>query len=187
MNQNDAATATLANVIRLYSDAKLLFANERYASCASLAVLAVEELAKFMNLTGIHALAQSKLRSHTAKHLSTASFVLRKDYQMALRGALASDEVDDPERLARLLQLDFRDDEMEIFDAILAKVVESGSLRTFGEAHRNQMDVLKQRGFYVDTDGQGELRSTPESVTADEANAQLDFVTASLKALRNHF
>jgi AbiV family abortive infection protein len=186
MSQNEAATATLANAIRLYIDAKLLFANERYASCASLAVLAVEELAKFMNLIGINALAQSKIRSHTAKHLSTASFVLRKNYQSALRGALAGDAVD-PKRLARLLQLDFRDDEMEMFDTILAKVVESGSLRTFGLAHQNEMDVLKQRGFYVDTDGQGKIRSTPESVTADEAKAQLDFVTASLKALRSHF
>lgn len=185
MSETEAATATLANAIRLYLDAKLLFANERYASCTSLAVLSIEELAKFMNLAGINELSQSKLRSHTAKHVSTASFVLRKNYQSALRDALAGAEID-PARLARLLQLKFQDDEMEMFDGVLAKLVESGSLRAFAHAHQNEMDALKQRGFYVDTDGHGKIRSMPEGVTADEAKAQLDFVTASLRALRSH-
>src|SRR6266481_7645692 len=43
----DAATEILGNALRLYSDAKLLFENGRFASCASLSVLAIEELAKF--------------------------------------------------------------------------------------------------------------------------------------------
>lgn len=48
----DAATEILGNALRLYSDAKLLFENGRFASCASLSVLAIEELAKFMGTIG---------------------------------------------------------------------------------------------------------------------------------------
>jgi AbiV family abortive infection protein len=61
----------------------LLFNHERYAACASLSVLAIEERAKFMALAGFQPLQRSEWRRHSAKHLSPAAFLLRNRYQAA--------------------------------------------------------------------------------------------------------
>src|SRR5882762_58932 len=65
----------------LQRDAKLLFENGRFASCASLSVLAIEELAKFMGMIGAQPLPVRSWRSHPDKHVGSASFLLRKRYQ----------------------------------------------------------------------------------------------------------
>src|SRR5687768_3924744 len=98
-----AATETLANALRLYRDAKLLFEHERFPSCASLSILAIEEMAKFMDLAGYQRLPPGKRRHHPAKHESSTSFVLRRRYQAILREVLAeAQDADTPEKFARL-------------------------------------------------------------------------------------
>jgi hypothetical protein len=91
-----AATEILGNALRLYGDARLLFDHERYASCASLSVLAIEELTKFMALAGFQPLQRSEWRRHPAKHLSPASFLLRNRYQAALREVIAERQLGEP-------------------------------------------------------------------------------------------
>jgi len=132
----DAATEILGNALRLYSDAKLLFENGRFASCASLSVLAIEELAKFMGMIGAQPLPVRSWRSHADKQVGSASFLLRKRYQAALREVLEETGAADPDAdYRRLADMEYRDDEMALFESVLARIVSDGSLGRFSRAH----------------------------------------------------
>ncbi len=184
---DNAATATLGNALRLYRDAKLLFEHERYASSTSLSVLAIEELAKFMALAGFQPLSWTIWRSHTAKQLSTASFLLRKRYQGALREILAECQVSEQEATyKRLADMDYRSDEMSLFDAVLARIIADGSLWRFSQAYGKATDRLKQLGFYVDLDDKMQVRSSPGEITREIAKDRLDFARDVLETLRAH-
>jgi len=123
----DAATEILGNALRLYSDAKLLFENGRFASCASLSVLAIEELAKFMGMIGAQPLPVRSWRSHADKQVGSASFLLRKRYQAALREVLEETGAADPDAdYRRLADMEYRDDEMALFESVLARIVLTG-------------------------------------------------------------
>ena len=179
-----AATAVLGNALRLYSDANLLFKEERYASCLSVSVLAAEEIAKFLNLVGLQGLKRSEWRLHHAKHLGTASYLLRRKFQAALNAALEGR----PEKAdhARFAQLDFREDnedEMALFDEVLQNIVEDGSLMHFSRAHQKEMDIRKQRGFYVDIKDDLTIASDPKAITRGEASDQLNFIRETLGVL----
>lgn len=183
----DAATETLGNAIRLYGDARLLFTHDRYPSCASLSVLAIEELAKFMALAGFQALQRSEWRRHPAKHLSPASFLLRNRYQAALLEIIAEKQLDDPSATyKRLAAMDYRPDEMALLDAVLAKVAADGSLARFSRAYGKETDRLKQLGFYVDVDEQNRVRATPTQITREIAEDHLQFARDVLETLRAH-
>ena len=132
----DAATEVLGNALRLYSDAKLLFENERFASCASLSVLAIEELAKFMGMIGAQPLPVRSWRSHPDKHVRSASFLLGKRYQAALREVVEATGAVDPDAdYRRPADMEYRDDEMALFEFVLARIVSDGSLGRFSRAH----------------------------------------------------
>jgi AbiV family abortive infection protein len=181
----DAATETLGNAIRLYRDATLLFAHERYASCASLSVLAIEELAKFMALAGFQPLQRSEWRRHTAKHLSPASFLLRNRYQAALREVIAEHQLGEPEATyERLAAMEYESGELALFDTVLAKISTDGSLARFSRAFGKEIDRLKQLGFYVDVDDQNQVRATPAQITLEIAEDHLQFVRDVLETLR---
>jgi AbiV family abortive infection protein len=169
----DAATEVLGNALRLYSDAKLLFENGRLASCASLSVLAIEELAKFMGMIGAQPLPVRSWRSHPDKHVGSASFLLRKRYQAALREVLEETGADPDADYRRLADMEYRDDEMALFDAVLARIVSDGSLGRFSRAHVKETDRVKQLGFYVDLDDQMRVPSTPSQVTPELAKDHL--------------
>lgn len=180
-----AATAVLANALRLYRDAVLLLKEERHASCLSVSVLAAEELAKFLSLAELQRLKRSEWRLHHAKHVGTASFLLRRKFQAALSATLEGR----PEKSehARLAKLDFREDsedEMALFSEVLQNVVNDGSLHHFAQAHQKGMDARKQRGFYVDLKDDLTIMSDPKAITREEATDQLGFVRATLEVLR---
>lgn len=182
----NAATETLGNAIRLYRDAKLLLAHDRYASCASLSVLAIEELAKFMALAGFQPLQRSEWRSHTAKHLSPASFLLRNRYQTAVREVIAEHQFVAPEAVyKRFAAMEYEPGEMVLFDAVLAKISANGALARFSRASRKEIDRLKQLGFYVDIDDQNQVRATPAQITREIAEDHLKLVRDVLEALRS--
>ncbi len=182
----DAATEILGNALRLYSDAKLLFENGRFASCASLSVLAIEELAKFMGMIGAQPLPVRSWRSHPDKHVGSASFLLRKRYQAALREVLEETGAADPDAdYRRLADMEYRDDEMALFESVLARIVSDGSLGRFSRAHVKETDRVKQLGFYVDLDDQMRVRSTPSQVTSVLAKDHLNFARDVLETLRS--
>jgi AbiV family abortive infection protein len=179
-----AAQAVLENALRLYRDATLLLKEERYASCLSLSVLAAEELAKFLNLVGLQSLRRSEWRLHQAKHVGTASFLLRRKFQAALNAVLEGR----PEKTdhTRFAQLDFREDdedEMALFSEVLENVVKDGSLMHFSRAYQKEMDTRKQRGFYVDLKDDLTIASDPKAITREEGADQLNFVRATLRVL----
>lgn len=181
---HEAATAVLGNALQLYRDAVLLLKEERHASCLSVSVLAAEELAKFLSLVGLQCLKRSDWRLHQAKHVGTASFLLRRKFQGALSAALEGR----PEKSdqARLAQLDFREDdegEMALFDEVLQQVVKDGSLTHFSQAYMKEMDTRKQRGLYVDLAADLTIVSDPKAITREEASDQLNFVRATLQVL----
>ena len=172
----DAATEILGNALRLYSDAKLLFENGRFASCASLSVLTIEELAKFMEMIGAQPLPVRSWRSHPDKHVGSASFLLRKRYQAALREVLEETGAADPDAdYRRLADMEYRDDEMALFESVLARIVSDGSLGRFSRAHVKETDRVKQLGFYVDLDDQIRFLSTPSQVTSELAKGSSQF------------
>jgi len=182
----DAATETLGNAIRLYRDASLLFTHDRYASCASLSVLAIEELAKFMALAGFQPLQRSEWRSHTAKHLSPTSFLLRNRYQGAVREVIAEHQLVEPEATyKRFAAMEYEPGEMALFDTVLAKISADGSLARFSRASGKEIDRLKQLGFYVDIDDQNRVRATPAQITREIAEDHLQLVRDVLEALRS--
>jgi hypothetical protein len=109
--------------------------------------LAAEELAKFLSLIKIQPLKQSDWQRHTAKHIGAASFLLRR-YQAALAKILDG-RIEKLEHV-RFAQLDFRDEEMPIFDEVLQHVVNDRSLKHFSDAFSKETDKRKQQGFYVD-------------------------------------
>lgn len=179
-----AATAVLANALRLYRDAVLLLKEERHASCLSISVLAAEELAKFLSLVKLQNLKRSEWRLHHAKHLGTASFLLRRKFQVALSATLEG--LPEKSEHARLAKLDFREDsedEMALFSEVLQNVVNDGSLHHFVQAYQKGMDTRKQRGFYVDLKDDLSIASDPTSITREEASDQLGFVRATLQTL----
>jgi hypothetical protein len=156
----------LGNALRLYSDAKLLFENGRFASCASLPVLAIEELAKFMGMIGPQPLPVLSWRSHPDKHVGSASFLLRKRYQAALREVLEEMGAADPDAdYRRLADMECRDDEMALFDAVLARIVSDGSLDRFSRAHLEETDPSSSGSTSASTtrcgSGQRHRRSLP--------------------------
>jgi AbiV family abortive infection protein len=176
-----AATEILGNALRLYGDARLLFDHERYASCASLSVLAIEELTKFMALAGFQPLQRSEWRRHPAKHLNPASFLLRNRYQAALREVLAERQLGEPPAVfKRLAAMEYLPEEMGLFDAVLAKITADGSLAHFSRAYGKETDRLKQLGFYVDVDEQNQVRATPTQITREIAE---DHLASSLFAV----
>ena len=140
-----------------------------------------------MSLAGFQPLPPSDWRSHTAKHLSPASFLLRKRYQAALRQILAECQISEPEATyKRLADMDYRSDEMSLFDAVLARIVADGSLGRFSQAYGKETDRLKQLGFYVDLDDKMQVRSTPAQITRETAKDHLDFLRDVLETLRAH-
>jgi AbiV family abortive infection protein len=187
MVSNVAATEILGNAIRLYSDAKLLFTHERYPTCTSLSILSIEELAKFMALTGLQPLPLKDWRNHIAKHVSPTAFMLRKSYQTALREVLAEAPNDERETTYRRLQnMDYCPEEMPLFDAVLARLVTNSSLKGFYQAYMKDFDRLKQSGFYVDTDDTMKVRSSPMEITRKIAESRLQFVREVLETIRAH-
>jgi len=99
-------------------------------------VLAIEELAKFMGMIGAQPLPVRSWRSHLDKHVRSASFLLRKRYQAALRKVLEETGAADPDAdYRRLADMEYRDDEMALFESVLARIVSDGSLGRFSRAH----------------------------------------------------
>jgi hypothetical protein len=131
-------------------------------------------------------LSMSDWRSHSAKHQGFAGFYLQKRYQAALREVLAQTEVADQPTYARLAAMDYTQDEMPLFDEVLAKVVDDGSLMRFVDAYRRQTDRVKQLGFYVDLDDQMRVVSTPAHVTEELARDHIEFVRDVIETLRVH-
>jgi hypothetical protein len=62
--------------------------------------------------------------NHKTKHVGAASFHLRRKYQAALLKVLDG-RVEKAEH-ARLAQLEFRDDEMPLFDEVLELIAQDG-------------------------------------------------------------
>lgn len=189
-----AATETLANALRLHLDAKLLFENERYPSCASISVLAIEELAKFMALSGCQPLSQSEWNIHTAKQLKPSSFLMRKRYQAVLREIICErkmNTIDADVTYKRLTRSNFwpldRSDDLELFIAAFERTVADGSFRRFSQAYSKQFERLKKQGLYVDIGSNMKVISSPAQITRDVAKDQLDFIRELLKILIEAF
>jgi AbiV family abortive infection protein len=180
-----AAQAILANVLRLYADALLLLNNDRFASCLSISILAAEELAKFLSLIEMQRLKQGDWHKHQAKHIGTASFLLRRKYQAALTKVLDG-RVEKADH-ARLKQVEFRESEMSLFDEVMAHVISDGSLKYFADAFSKETDKQKQRGFYVDLGDDLSIRSTPLAITKELARTQFELVKNAIRALRTAF
>jgi AbiV family abortive infection protein len=181
--EDDAAIELLANAIRLFQDAVLLYENGRYASARSLAVLALEEAAKFMGLADIAPLARNSWRDHTAKHVGSASFLLMKRYRDALQEVLGLAGI---EHFDRLADFRFTDDDLVVLDEVVKRITADGTILRYKDAREKRLDLAKQAGFYVDVDADDHVVSTPASVTAEQAYEQMTFARDLFVALEAH-
>ena len=208
---DDAATEFLGNSLRLYSDAHLLFRNERYASCASLSVLALEELAKFMALAGYQPLSRSEWHVHSVKQIKFTTYLMQKRFQAALRATIAerqisaeaadrfrkrctklrreltADEEKPPAELECALDFEevgeFTEDDFGLFMAAFKQVMADGSLQHFARAYGKEFERIKKRGFYVDIGAKMKVLSTPAAISRDIAKEYLDLFDDVLETL----
>jgi len=81
--------------------------------------------------------------------------------------------------------MEYEPGEMALFDTVLAKISEDGSLARFSWASGKEIDRLKQLGFYVDIDDQNQVRATPAQITREIAEDHLQLVRDVLEALRS--
>ncbi len=104
-----------------------------------------------------------------------------------MRKILAECQVSEQEATyKRLADMDYRSDEMSLFDAVLARIIADGSLWRFSQAYGKATDRLKQLGFYVDLDDKMQVRSSPGEITREIAKDRLDFARDVLETLRAH-
>jgi AbiV family abortive infection protein len=169
------AAQILVNAVDLFDDAKLLFRNESFARAGALAILAIEETAKFLSLIGAQPLERH--RNHVAKHVGTASFLERKKHQLALRELLA--DRGQSEEYARLAELNLETTKdaqvQELWAEIQDRINKDETIKRFvAQAHEKALDRLKQRCLYVDLNADGSVASSPMQVTKDEAAEKLE-------------
>jgi AbiV len=140
-----------------------------------------------MAIAGLQPLPLKDWRNHIAKHVSPASFMLRKGYQTALREVLAEAPEDEREATySRLANMDYWPEEMPLLDSVMARLVTNSSLKIFCQAYTKDFDRIKQSGFYVDTDDTMKVRSSPMDITREMAESRLQFVRQLFETIRAH-
>jgi len=179
MSTEAAATAILANSLRLCKDAWLLFNNQRYVSATALAILATEEFTKFMSLTGFHMLPRKDWRDHVQKQTGAAGFIMRVKYQHFLREVLIERRLPDGQAIYSRLRrpagdLILEGEEEAVFKAVLDR--SHDAIMTFMQANMGKHDVLKQNSLYVDVRDDLSVKHTPDEITEATAKERLDFL-----------
>jgi AbiV family abortive infection protein len=202
---NDPAIEVLSNALRLACDSRLLFNNGRYPSSASLAVLAIEEFAKFMSLAGFQPLPHSEWHIHTTKYRKALAFLLRKRFQStwceitgrqyisvddhkAINLALKKhrQEVEDANFDMTVVDAntDTCDEELKRVKLAIDKTLSDDTLLLhYLDAYLKKSETLKRRGFYVDIGSKMKILSTPAQIKQEMARALLDLIIAMIDTL----
>jgi AbiV family abortive infection protein len=202
---NDPAIEVLSNALRLACDSRLLFNNGRFPSSASLAVLAIEEFAKFMSLAGFQPLPRSEWHIHTTKHRKALAFLLRKRFQSAWceitgRPHISIDdhkainlalkkhrqEVEDANFDTAVVEAnaDNNDEELKAVKLAIDKALSDEKLLLhYISSYLKKIETLKRRGFYVDIGSKMKVSSTPAQITQRTAKELLDLIIAMIDTL----
>lgn len=182
-------TPIALNASRLLADAELLFVNERYPTATSLAILAIEESGKFLdlrrrqkdksqpNLQRLHLKKQAEalrwvlveqairtffevLGDHGLEHLPCAAVSEeQRVWRNSAEGQAFSQRLQNPPDW--------------IMSAVHARMIASGLYAVVQRVDTGEINHLKQQGFYVDihTDM---VATRPQAIDAHEASKWLD-------------
>jgi AbiV family abortive infection protein len=188
--------ALALNARRLLNDAEAVLTHGSHQTAASLAILAIEEVGKYMQVkwqfdetaksSGNVARAAKGRRAHQRKQFIVGTFYLADVAVDAVRHAATEilQKLGQPvteeniqthvTMLAKAVKDENRDESIQkIIEVVAEKMHESSGGRFVRDAQSGQIDAVKQRGFYVDLDAEGKIVSDPSAMTRDEAEIWL--------------
>ncbi|MCX7355765.1 MAG: AbiV family abortive infection protein [Alphaproteobacteria bacterium] len=172
------------NAERLLSDAELLFSNERYPSCRSMAILCLEECVKFLYYKSVFDPTipeASRLRfSHKERYryFGLFMFMLGMTSMIEWMPKIAAAHPLDKKTARAIEQLtahlrkehDYR--KPETLRGIIVEYTQTERFKSI-ERHIQEVDKKRQQGFYVDLDEFGRVSSSPAKVSATDAKEWL--------------
>lgn len=181
----DTQLQVRANAIALYDSAELLHEHGHYPRAVSLAILAIEECGKLIMLR--HSDPAPKLRVHSEKQsiagsrldadiLTRALDKFYGEHELELRSIKSL--LKDPkwqgvteEEIIKISDGVIKEHKVEEFMADV--LYEHGDLEFVQQSKSGSVDVIKQNGFYVDIDKQGNIVSTPSDMGEEVSSEYL--------------
>lgn len=150
----------LENAARLLRDALLLFDHGRYPLAASIAVLSIEEFGKAVSGMSL---------GHLSKQRSAASFGAADEIIKHLENAgwkiQHNSEISD--ELQQLL--DEKETKDKVRNALESAITASRWRSILHRIHSKEFSEIKNKGFYVDLDEVGFIKSVPTSINKADA------------------
>jgi AbiV family abortive infection protein len=197
--------ALALNARRLLNDAETVLTHGSHQTAASLAILAIEEVGKYMQVKwqfeenakppGNAARAAKGRRAHQWKQVTVGTFYLADVAVDTVRHAATQtlQKLGKPvteQNIQTLINMlaDAVADQNNT-DISIQKIVElvaekmhasSGFIR---DAEGGRIDAVKQRGFYVDLDAEGKIVSDPSAMTRDDAEIWLGHARRAISRL----
>jgi AbiV family abortive infection protein len=177
-----------SNARRLLADAELLFEHGRHPTAASLAILAMEEVGKVFQILSASQTIKKlfdflRNKGHVSKHVMKQNFVTSMSMAevilhawqelLSQRGLLG-----DPETMRAGIQT-LRKEEPEKW---IKFYVKDKNFQKNRQASSGELDLFKQKGFYVDIKDR-KILSTPNDMTLNEAEQWIEYARQAVDML----
>jgi AbiV family abortive infection protein len=192
----ESLDALALNARRLLNDAETVLTHGSHQTAASLAILAIEEVGKYIQVkwqfdetakpSSNAARAAKGRRAHQWKQFTVGTFYLAEVAIDTVRHAATEtlQKLGQPvteknirthiSMLAKAVKDENRDESIQkIIELVAEKMYESSGGRFVRDAQGGRIDAVKQRGFYVDLDAEGKIVSDPSAMTPDDAEIWL--------------
>jgi AbiV family abortive infection protein len=172
------------NARRLLADAELVFERGSHQTATSLAILALEEAGKYFQMkwaadekAPARRTPERGPKAHRSKQATIASFhaadAAINAIKEILRGlGLPEDEASIQKFVTIIRNRDDeigRDSSAALTAFVAGKMATDEKAKLMRFAHRGLIDRIKQQGLYVDIDKEGKVTSSPNSLTAADA------------------
>jgi AbiV family abortive infection protein len=192
----ESLDALALNARRLLNDAETVLTHGSHQTAASLAILAIEEVGKYIQVkwqfdetakpSGNAARAAKGRPAHQWKQFTVGTFYLAEVAIDTVRHAATEtlQKLGQPvteknirthiTMLAKAVKDENRDESIQkIIELVAERMYESSGGRFVRDAQGGRIDAVKQRGFYVDLDAEGKIVSDPSAMTRDDAEIWL--------------
>lgn len=188
------------NARRLLADAELVFERGSHQTAASLAILALEEVGKFFQVKWDAGdgkpvnLPMRGPKAHQSKQATVGSFYAAEaaiaGMKEFLRGMGYPDDDRTVSQFATALHMpDEKAQEAleKVVAFVAAKMADDEKTRLMRFARMGLVDRIKQQGLYVDIDKDGELLSSPTSITREIAIEWMEHACQAVMRLPSKF
>lgn len=187
----------LRNAERLLDDAKLLRSNRRYASVASFAVLSLEEAAKFAVRNRLSILRQNgpgagtghKPKQRVAGNILVGGMLIDEIEEIAAFrnftiSIVAKDENDKGvsfgSQIADIIST-ITDDE---YEKLKGKLIYPEDRKAIFDTIAGKLNRVKQNGFYVDLDKDGNVLGGPHMINRKVADKLLSLAKRCIRSIK---